>query len=493
MKTEDKKKISIKTNYILNLLRVFSTAFITIFTMPYLNRVLGVENVGKVEYVFTIINYFVLFSAVGIPMYGIREVSKLRQNKKALFTLVSELLLILSITTVLSYAFIFGILLNLQALSNYRNLLLIMSAMVLFSNIGAEWYFQGIENQKFITIRNVVVRFSIFGLIFILVKDDKDYVTYSILFTIMLFGANFINLIVILREIISNKIVFSDLRLKKHLKPIFSIFVATVSVNIYLQLDNFLIGSISGDKYVAYYALANKLIRYLISFIIIIGSVALPRLSYLYHSNKLQYNQLLKKVFDFMMIIAIPSSIYFFIFSSDIILFMGGEDFLAADLTMKILSPLCIIVSFAYFFGFLVLYAQEKEKIYTFATIFSAVVSLILNFYSIKRYQHNGAAVVALIAEFIAIIVMFFYINKEKRSVKIFNINFIKIIVANVILFILIQILKNNVVVENKLIGWLTFSALFVTSYTLGLLALKEENSIHYLKQIFSKRTITNK
>ena len=71
---------SLQANYLLNLLRVFSIAVISIFTIPHVSRVLGPENLGKVEYIFTIINYFVLLSGLGIPMYGIREISKCRND-----------------------------------------------------------------------------------------------------------------------------------------------------------------------------------------------------------------------------------------------------------------------------------------------------------------------------------------------------------------------------------------------------------------------------
>ena len=54
---------SIKINYLLNIFRVFCSALIIIATMPYINKVLGAENIGKVEYVNAIINYFLLFSS----------------------------------------------------------------------------------------------------------------------------------------------------------------------------------------------------------------------------------------------------------------------------------------------------------------------------------------------------------------------------------------------------------------------------------------------
>lgn len=483
MKSGEGKLVSIKLNFVLHALRVFSTALITLFTMPYLNRVLEAENVGKVEYAYTIINYFVLFSSIGIPMYGIREVSKARNDSKKLYTLVSELMVILSVTTIASYILIFGIIIHLDFLSSYKNLLYIMSFLVILNNIGADWYFQGIENQKFITIRNVVVRSLIFGLLFILVKKKSDYEVYALLFVLMLFGANVINFIVILKRIISNKIKFQDLNLKKHLKPVFAIFVATISVNIYLQLDNFLIGSISGDRYVAYYGIANKLIRFVITFITIIGSVMLPRLSYLYHNDKVQYAALLKKGFHIMMLLAIPSTVYFLIFSKEIILFMGGKEFIVADLTMKILSPLCIIVSFAYFFGFLILYPQGKEKIYTFATIVSALLSVLLNYFAIKNFQQNGAAAVAILVESVAICIMFYYIRKENDFSEFFDKNFFNVVFVNGI--VMVVVLAGKYLLENdSYFEWIAMSLLFVLTYATILVLIKEKNTLEILDQV---------
>lgn len=486
MQPKEGKLVSIKLNFILNALRVFSTALITLFTMPYINRILQAENVGKVEYVYTIINYFVLFSSIGIPMYGIREVSKVRNDSKKLYTLVLELLVILSITTVICYLVIFGIVIHLGFLSSYRNLIMIMSFLVILNNIGAEWYFQGIENQKFITIRNVLVRFTVFGLIFILIKKSSDYEKYAILFVIMLFGANIINFILIVNKIISNKIKIKNLNLRRHIKPVFAIFVATISVNIYLQLDNFLIGIISGDRYVAYYTLANKLIRFVITFITIIGSVMLPRLSYLHLNDRVQYNELLKKGFSLMMLLAIPSTVYFFIFSQEIIMFMGGKEFMVANLTMKILSPLCVIVSFAYFFGFLILYPQGKEKIYTFATIASALLSVLLNYFAIKTFQQNGAAVVALLAECLAICIMFYFIRKENNFSEFFDKNFFKIIYVNLMVMVIVMTGKYFSTFGSSNLEWIILSLVFVLIYGIILLVLKEKNT----NELFSRFTL---
>ncbi|WP_367269838.1 flippase [uncultured Chryseobacterium sp.] len=492
MQVKNINKISIKGNLILNFLRVFSTAFITVFTMPYINRILGAGYVGKVEYVYIILYYFILFSSLGIPLYGIREVSKCREDDKKLNSLVVELMAILFVTTIISYLILFGFIIFIPFFEPYKNLIFIMSGMVFLNNIGAEWYFQGIENQKFITVRNIAVKLIVFALFFILIKEQKDYKIYAFLVVMLWSGANIIGFIYIINRILQYKVSFKDLDIKRHYKPVVTIFVTTVSTSIYLQLANFFIGSISGDKYVAYYLTANSLVRSVIIFISVVGSVMLPRLSYLFINDKEKYKMFIGKTFSLMMLVAVPCTVYFFIFSDNIILLMGGEKFLEASITLKILSPLCIIVGFAYFFGLLILYPQGKEKVYTLATVVSALFSIIGYLFVIRYYQHNGAAAVVVLSELMAALYMGYYISKHKIVENYFEKNFIRVIFINIFLFILFFFLKNTVVLL-EFYSWVIVSVVFCFLYGALLLIFKEKNTLDIYSNILNRIHINNK
>ncbi|WP_426279031.1 flippase [Chryseobacterium sp. S-02] len=485
MKTQ---KISIKTNFLLNLARVLSTALITIFTMPYINRVLGAEYVGKIEYVFIIIYYFILFSALGIPIYGIREVSKCRDDPKKLYMLVLELMIILLITTIISYLIIFGVLIYIPFFIPYKTLIFILCGMIFLNSIGAEWYFQGLENQKFITIRNLIIKIIVFILLFLLIKKQSDYEKYAFLLVVLWYGANIVGFIFVGKKIYYNRHLISlkEVNLKRHYKPVLTVFITTVSLSIYLQLANFFIGTIAGDKYVGYYTTANALIRNVITFISVIGSVMLPRLSYLYVNDKIKYDEYLKKTFHFMMIMAVPCTVYFFIFSQNIILLMGGKQFLEATLTMKILSPLCVVVSFAYFFGLLVLYPQGLERIYTKATVVSAFFSIIAYFFVIKKFQHNGAAIIVVVSEFLSIFYMAYYIVKNKIIVNYLDVDFMKILFINIFIGIIIYIL-NDFLIPQNLVTWAILTAAFGLLYGILLIILKEKNTLEIYYQICDK------
>ena len=149
---------TIKLNFLLNLIRMFlGTAFI-IITTPYIARVLGPESLGKVEYVNSIITYFMLFTVLGIPSYGIREVAKYRDNPKELNKVVAELLAILFMTTIISYIVLFTFLYIYKSLFEIKDIILIMSTNIICNSIGVEWFYQGIENQLYITKRFILVR-----------------------------------------------------------------------------------------------------------------------------------------------------------------------------------------------------------------------------------------------------------------------------------------------------------------------------------------------
>lgn len=456
---------SVKTNYVLSLMRAFSYALITIVTMPYVNKILGPENIGKVEYVNTIINYFILFSALGIPLYGIREIAKVRAIKKERDKTTVELLVILLITSVISYIVLFGVVYQLDFFKSYQDLLFLMSFMIILSNIGAEWYFQGMEDQLYITIRYVLVRVVSLILLFLMVKQPDDYLYYAFIIIVTVCGSNIFNVIYLLKDINFKEISIKTLDLRKHFKPILTIFVAAVSVNIYLQLDNFMISSLSGDQYLGYYSVSNKLIRFVITFITIIGVVLLPRLSNLYKTNKEHYNFYLQKAFSIILLLSIPSTILFLIFPEYIVAIFGGADFKASVLTMRLLSPLCIIVGIAYFLGYLVLYTQNSERIYTKAVLISALFSVAVNFFAISQFQQNGAAVVAVLSELFAILIMLYFARDKIQDLNIYDRNLFKIIAAGAVTLITTLFLYQITFTTNHIIMIVTFGIPFFIFY----------------------------
>ena len=67
---------SIKKNFFFSTFLTISNYVFPLITYPYVSRVLQVERIGLCNFVDSIINYFILFSMLGISTYGIREIAK---------------------------------------------------------------------------------------------------------------------------------------------------------------------------------------------------------------------------------------------------------------------------------------------------------------------------------------------------------------------------------------------------------------------------------
>lgn len=476
------KPASIRVNYFLNLSRIGFSTLAGILTLPYINRVLGVENIGRVEYVNSIITYFVLFSALGIPMYGIREVAKHRNNQEMKSKFVIELFVILLITSLISYLFLFCFVIHLDSLNNLKPLIVIMSSMIFLTNIGVEWFYQGIEDQKFITIRFFAVKILTLVLLFTFVKNTDDYLIYAAILVLSAVGGNVFNFINLKNHISFTNIKYKNLNFKPHFKPIFTVFVASISVSIYIQLDNLLLGSIAGSKSVGYYALANKLVRYVIILITTIGNVMLPRLSFLISADISQYNKHVKKVLNYFLIIALPFSIIFFFLAKDFIMLMGGMEFLPSVLAMKILSPIIIIVSIAYFLGYLILYPQGKEIIYTIAVTISAVFSIVSNIFIIPKYGHTGVAFIAVLSELLGIVIMVIMYYKELAILKIINKNLLYLISSSIIMAASITLI--NLLKLEPISNILASTAVGLSFFCAALILFKEDTITAFIVEV---------
>jgi len=431
---------SVKINFILNTTRMLLGMIFVLLTTPYVTRVLGAESLGKVEYINSVITYFLLFTALGIPNYGLREVARYREDKRKLSKIVFELGIILFITTTIGYMTLLLFLYNTKLLE-LKNLVLIMSINLIFTNIGFEWFYQGIENQMYITIRYIIVRFICLILLFFLVKNYNDYLKYGFILVLINSGSNILNFINLRKYISFKEIKFKELEILKHIKPILIIFSASVAVSIYLQLDIVMIGNIDKSA-VALYNVPNKIIRLILTTVTALGVVMLPRISNSYQKNDIEnYKKYLNYSLNYILMISLPALCGTLLLSKNIILIMAGEKFLSSIKTMNILAIIIFIVGMAYFLGYQLLYPRGLERYYTYSVITAAIVNFIFNYIMIPKYLQNGAAMGTVIAESIGVIMMLYFSRNMLKKIEFFAIKRLKYFIASLIMGIAVYII----------------------------------------------------
>lgn len=435
---------SLKKNSILSLLRTIVGLLFPIITFPYASRILGVEKIGQVNFANTFVNYYVLIAGLGISNYAIREGAKIRDDKKEINQFCLEIVIINLISTVLSYLLLM-ISLRYSGLVEYKELILLFSVTILFNVLGINWLFNIYEEFAYITVRTIIMQIFSLIILFLFVRTKDDYLNYAVILVISNVGANIFN-IKYSRKFISLKS-YKPINLKKHMKPIIIIFGMSIASTIYLNLDITMLGFMSGDYEVGIYTAATKLNKLVANLIASVLVVFLPRLAhYIKLGNKEQFDDLVDKALNYILILTIPASIGLLILSREIILLFSGEAFISAVPTMLIKSPNIIFSVLNGFIAIQLFMPLNKELISLYATIAGAVLNVLLNYLLIPHYGASGAAVATLMAEVVVFIICMYTLRNIYRMDRLKK-EIAKYLIAGILMIpagILIKCFKAN-------------------------------------------------
>ena len=389
---------SLKKNAALNMTKTVMSLVFPLITFPYSSRMLGPVYIGKVNFAQSIVSYFALVAALGISNYAVRESAKLRDDREKLSVFVKEVFSLNMISTVVSYILFALALAVVPAFESYRKLLCVCGASVLFATLGMDWLYTGLEEFKYITVRSIAFQFISLILLFVFVRNQNDYLKYAGISVVSSVGSNICNFIHA-RHFVDFKIKALDL--KKHLKPIFTLFAMSAAVSIYTVLDTTMLGFIKGDEAVGIYTAATKINRMVIMMITAATTVLLPRLSYYADKDRNEFLRLANKAVQFVVMFSVPCAAGLFILSEPAVLLFSGEQFLPAVPVMKIMNAVVVLVSLGCLMGGNVLISAGKEKSSLASTVVGAVSNFSLNLIFIPKYGAAGAAIGTVCAEFL--------------------------------------------------------------------------------------------
>lgn len=336
-------------NFIMRMLRILTGGIFTFFLLKFSTNIFSPVEIGEIDYANTIILYISSIASLGINNYGIRETALVSNNKERLSYSTIELLLIIFITTLIGYVVLFLMIYGFGFFSNIKTLLLIMSVNILLMNLGINWFYIGIEEQTFITIRFVIVRFVVAILLLLLVHNENDFIIYVILYTSIEGGMGILNMLFLPKRI-NFGIDFRKLNLRKHIRPLLTIFVGSISIIIYNQLNVVMLSSYYPDR-VAFFSIPNQVIYFIVVLVTLLVPVLMPKV--VQAINQRDYDVVDKYSvlsLQYILFFALPIICYIMVMSKEITLMLSSDSFLDAQEPFKYFSVTILLVALNNFF-----------------------------------------------------------------------------------------------------------------------------------------------
>lgn len=399
-------------NFIMNSILTMSSFIFPLITFPYISRILLPEGTGKVAFATSLISYFSMFAQLGIPTYGIRACAKVRDNKEELSRTVQELFVINLITSVVAYVALFIVMLTVEKVYVEKELYIIASLSIIFNTIGMEWLYKALEQYTYITVRSIIFKFLALIAMFLLVKEQSDYIVYGGISIFAASASNFLNFINIRKYVILKPL--GKFQLKKHFKAVLVFFAMSCATTIYTNLDTIMLGFMTNDNEVGYYNAAVRIKIILVSIVTSLGAVLLPRASYYVENNILErFWEISSKALNFVWLCATPMMVYFIMFADKGIFFLSGAAYNNSILPMQFIMPTLLFIGLTNILGIQILIPLGKEKIVLYSEIAGAMVDLLLNVVLIPIWASTGAAIGTLVAEVVVFIVQYISLRKE--------------------------------------------------------------------------------
>lgn len=427
---------SIKKNYIYNLCYQILLFLTPMITTPYISRVLGAKEIGRVSYAESIVSYFTLFAAIGISTYGQREISYVQDD-------IIERSIVFWNTKTLEFCTSFSVFLIFIVFSLFQDntlIYIILSLNILAVFADVTWFFQGMEDFEKIVIRNVIFKVINIIYVFLVIHSEKDVLWYTLGLSLFLLLSN-ISLWGYIPKYVK-KIDRSRLNPFKDFRTVISLFIPTIAMQVYTVLDKTMIGLITQNAYQnGYYEQALKITKIILTMVTALGTVMIPRIGYYFErGDSSEINRLMYRGYRFVWFLGIPLCIGLILVSDNFVPWFFGAGYDQVIGLLKILSILILAIGINNVTGMQYLLPTKRQNIFTITVVIGAIINFVMNLILISVYQSAGAAIASVTAEMSIAIIQIIFVKKELSPLRIlkegFHYYFAGIVMA-IVLFLL--------------------------------------------------------
>jgi polysaccharide transporter, PST family len=409
---------SVVINFFYTSVYQVSNLLIPVITLPYLTKVIGIEKVGIILLLQSIMMIFSMIVDYGFAYTAVRELSINRHDvykRNIVFNNVLQTKIFLCFccfVTLVLLTFIYP-----KLTSNY--LLSVTSFVIVLGNtFNPLWFFQGLEKVKIISNITLLTRLFFTSLIFFFVNDVEDSMFVNIFIGFGTLTAGIISLFILNRKLeVVFSFKFSPVSIIASLKSGYHLFISVFLIGVFSNINVICLGLFVDEKTIGLFSLSEKVSNVIRQLAGVYSQVIYPQLC-LIVSNKgtVQAINYLRKSFIPFSLMIVVLCVFIFFYSDLIAHFLSNkyEEKLSAIIRYMIFLPLINVLNIP-FYRILLAY---QENISILKVLFaSTVLCIFLNIVFAFILKEKGTIIAIMLTE-LSIVVGFIYFSKKKIKIK---------------------------------------------------------------------------
>ena len=361
------KKLLLENFLSLGMIQVVSY-IIPLISLPYLSRVLGVENFGRVFFAYAFLQYFIVITDFGFGLSAVKEIAQTANKKEECDKIFNSVMGAKCLLLCISFIVLSVIVFFVPKFRQDYLIYLFTFFMVIGNAIFPVWYFQGIQHMKYITFINVTSKLIFLVLMFIFIKEPGQYIYVPLLNSMGYIVSAIIGIFIAVKRFKVHLYIPSLKNTLSQLRNSAEFFLSRVSASIITNTNSFALGVIASPLMVGFYTAAEKIYMAYDSLFAQVNNVMYP------YITQTKNVILWKKVLSISMIFNAILCVLVFLYGKNIIIIFYGAEMEPAYKILQIFAIIILIKIPSTMMGYPLLAALGYTKVANLSVVAASFV-----------------------------------------------------------------------------------------------------------------------
>lgn len=371
-KNKAKANKSLLANFTyMSILQVF-ILLTPLITFPYLTRVLGTELYGLVITSQILSSYALIVVRFGFDQVSARHISLWRDNIAKLSEVMSSILSVRFVLWLFCFVFYIAIVLIIPVYREHFYLFAFSYGLTINVLLFPQFFFQGIEQMKFITYINIGIQSIFIILTFIVIKSPDDYLLIPVLRAIGYLLGGIAALLIIFNKYKIKYTTPTWTQIRYYIKDALPLFATDAICTIKDKLSYLLLGICISMSDVVIYDVGSKLTSLAVQPLTIINTVLFPKMA-----KEKNDRQFIK--FGLVVLVSIMTMVVLInLFLKPIAFFLIGKEVPLLPIRLFLLSPLFLGIGSYISSCFIIARGYNRYVFYSILVTTSAYLILLV-------------------------------------------------------------------------------------------------------------------
>ncbi len=394
----------------------FADYLLPFVTVPYLVRVLGPENYGRIAFAQAFIQYFVMITDYGFNLSATSAIARSGGDSAAISSIFNAVMGVKFVAMAIGFLVMCGIAQVVPSMRKEFMLFLVCYLAVVGNALFPVWLYQGLQRMGYITVLSIIARSLVVLAIFLIVRKSGQYIVAAGLLALgtPLAGAAAFFYAVRIANIQIGLPSFASM--KHALVDGWHVFTATFGLTLYNNSNVFVLAFVAPPAVVGYFAAADKLVRAFLSLVAPVAQAAFPHIAVLIESSHEEAFRFVGKLLRLFVLCTVTLMLLLY-FGADLIanLAFGAQYAASADI-IRVLSPWPLIFALNVVFGALFIIQLNLGRLLSISVLAPALIHILCIFPVARFAGAEGTAVLIILTELSVFLIRVFGTCQTQRQ-----------------------------------------------------------------------------